>query len=238
MKTDKHGNKCDKRLPVAIYSLALPKFDYDKAITFAEKLYGSNGIYFDIRQEQCLNVSAAQQVKLEVIDGACKWDQNNSEQDDLYNLVDTWVSNSIVIFIVGVSRPARPVRLPAVPGTRLQNRLSSCQLQVLCTRWPTSWGMFCLPPVTHRFMRQAPATSWSAALIASLRAVRPPLMHRRSRRLRKASTFRHADHDTNETRSAKWPAASMDRAADCYHTRYSTFFLARFFYCSCGDYNG
>lgn len=101
MKTDKHGNKCDKRLPVAIYSLALPKFDYDKAITFAEKLYGSNGIYFDIRQEQCLNVSAAQQVKLEVIDGACKWDQNNSEQDDLYNLVDTWVSNSIVIFIVG-----------------------------------------------------------------------------------------------------------------------------------------
>ncbi|HOW77341.1 MAG TPA: hypothetical protein P5102_13430 [Candidatus Competibacteraceae bacterium] len=38
---------------------------------------------------------------LEVIDGACKWDQNNSEQDDLFDLVKAKISGGIVIFIVG-----------------------------------------------------------------------------------------------------------------------------------------
>ena len=101
MKKDKHGNQCNKLLPVNIFSLALPAFDYNKAITFAEKLYGSNGIYFDIRQELCLALSAAQQTKLAVIDGECKWDQNNAEQDDLFNLVKGRVGTGISVFIVG-----------------------------------------------------------------------------------------------------------------------------------------
>lgn len=101
MKTDKHGNKCSQRLLVHIFSLALPQFDYGKAITFAEKLYGSNGIYFDIGQQQCLALSAAQQVKLQVIDGACKWDQNNAEQDDLFDLVKARIFSGIAVFIVG-----------------------------------------------------------------------------------------------------------------------------------------
>ena len=54
MKKDKHGNSCNKLLPVNIFTLAAVKFDYNKSITFAEKLYGSNGIYFDIRQQLCL----------------------------------------------------------------------------------------------------------------------------------------------------------------------------------------
>jgi len=42
----------------------LSKFDYGKAITFAEKLYGSNGIYFDIGQQQCLAISAVDSTHL------------------------------------------------------------------------------------------------------------------------------------------------------------------------------
>lgn len=101
MKKDKYGNQCNKILSVNIFTLAAVKFDYFKAIEFAEKLYGSNGIYFDIRQGLCLALSEAQQVKLQVIDGACKWDQNNAEQDDLFNLVKDRVTSGISIFIVG-----------------------------------------------------------------------------------------------------------------------------------------
>ncbi len=101
MKKDKHGNQCSKLLPVNIFELAPPQFDYFKAVTFAEKLYGSNGIYFDIRQGLCLALTSAQQTKLAVIDGQCKWDQNNSEQDDLFELVKGRVGTGISIFIVG-----------------------------------------------------------------------------------------------------------------------------------------
>ncbi|MBK8182946.1 MAG: hypothetical protein IPK63_08600 [Candidatus Competibacteraceae bacterium] len=101
MKKDKHGNSCNKLLPVNIFTLAAVKFDYNKSITFAEKLYGSNGIYFDIRQQLCLALTETQQTKLAVIDGQCKWDQNNAEQDDLFELVKGRVGAGISIFIVG-----------------------------------------------------------------------------------------------------------------------------------------
>lgn len=101
MKKDKHGNQCNKLLPVNIFTLAAVKFDYAKAITYAEKLYGSNGIYFDIRQQMCLALSEEQAIKLAVIDGQCKWDQNNAEQDDLFELVKGRVGSGISIFIVG-----------------------------------------------------------------------------------------------------------------------------------------
>ncbi len=101
MKKDKHGNECTKLLRVNIFTLAVPAFDYSKSITFAEKLYGSNGIYFDIGQQLCLALTEAQQVKLKVIDGTCKWDQNNAEQDALYDLVKSRMISGIAIFIVG-----------------------------------------------------------------------------------------------------------------------------------------
>ncbi|MBL8259677.1 MAG: hypothetical protein JNM60_07720 [Candidatus Competibacteraceae bacterium] len=101
MKKDKHGNQCSKLLPVNIFTLAPVKFDYAKAITYAEKLYGSNGIYFDIRQQACLALTDEQTVKLAVIDGQCKWDQNNAEQDDLFELVKDRVGTGITAFIVG-----------------------------------------------------------------------------------------------------------------------------------------
>lgn len=101
MKKDKHGNECDKLVHATIYTLASPKFDYFKAVEFTEKLYGSNGIYVSWGFGQCLALSKAQQVKLKVIDGACKWDQNNAEQDDLYDLVGAKNYSGILIFIVG-----------------------------------------------------------------------------------------------------------------------------------------
>jgi len=36
MKKDKHGNQCNKLLPVNIFTLAAVQFDYAKAITYAE----------------------------------------------------------------------------------------------------------------------------------------------------------------------------------------------------------
>jgi hypothetical protein len=101
MKKDKHGNECKKLVHATIYTLALPQFDYHKAVEFTEKLYGSNGIYVSWGFGQCLALSEAQEIKLKVIDGTCKWDQNNSEQDDLYNLVKARNPSGILIFIVG-----------------------------------------------------------------------------------------------------------------------------------------
>lgn len=74
MRKDKHGNECSKHLPVSVYTLAITRFDYIKAQTFAEKLYGKNGILFDVTGSS-LWLNKADQVKLAIIDGACKWDQ-------------------------------------------------------------------------------------------------------------------------------------------------------------------
>lgn len=100
MKKDKYGNNCSKRLPVAIHILGAIKFDYFIALTFAKKLYGKHGILFDELPGSCLALNKIDQVKLAVIDGACKWDQNNNEQDDLHALVRTSKSH-LNVFIVG-----------------------------------------------------------------------------------------------------------------------------------------
>lgn len=101
MGKDRHGNECSKRIPIHIRTLALPKFNYNKSIEFAEKLYGSIGVYFDIQSGLCMALSKANSVKLAVIDGTCKWDQNNSEQDDLYKLAGLSRSDGVIAFIVG-----------------------------------------------------------------------------------------------------------------------------------------
>jgi hypothetical protein len=101
MWTDRHGNRCSKRLPVGIYTLAaVQSFDYFEAVGFAEQLYGKHGIYFDIVSQMCLALDAAQQVRLAVIDGSCQWDQNNSEQAELHTLVNA-PSGQVSVFIVG-----------------------------------------------------------------------------------------------------------------------------------------
>ncbi len=108
MKKDKHGNECTKRLSLAIYTLAQVKFEYFKALEFAEKLYGKHGILFDVVAQQCLALKKADQVKLAVIDGTCKWDQNNSEQDDLWELVKPPVGRLVVFIVGGIQKPKGP----------------------------------------------------------------------------------------------------------------------------------
>jgi hypothetical protein len=97
---DKHGNDCKHRLRVRIYTLAPVKFNYVKALTFAEKLYGGMGILFDTVHQSCPVLTVAQQAKLAIIDGTCKWDQNNKEQDQLHKLVKA-PAGQLCVFIVG-----------------------------------------------------------------------------------------------------------------------------------------
>jgi hypothetical protein len=101
MKKDRHGNECSKRLPVGIYTLAaVQSFDYFEAVSFAERLYGKHGIFFDIVTQMCMALDAEQQVRLAVIDGSCEWDQNNSEQAELHTLVSA-PPGQVSVFIVG-----------------------------------------------------------------------------------------------------------------------------------------
>ena len=101
MKKDKYGNNCTKRLPIHIRTLALPNFNYSKAIEIAGKLFGSNGIFMDIRSEFCLALSEADAVKFNVIDGECKWNQFSSEQEDLYELAKISPGSGVAVCIVG-----------------------------------------------------------------------------------------------------------------------------------------
>lgn len=109
MRTDKYGNECSKRLPVGIYTLSTMSFDYFVSLTFAEQLYGKHGILFDVVDQRCLALSAAQQVSLAVIDGTCEWDQNNSEQDDLHALVSAPPGRLCVFIVGGIQKPDGPL---------------------------------------------------------------------------------------------------------------------------------
>ena len=109
MLTDKHGNECSKRLPVAIYTLSTVSFDYFWALRYAEQLYGKHGIFFDVVDQSCLALSAAEQVSLAVIDGTCRWDQNNSEQDDLHSLVNPPPGRVCVFIVGGIQQPSGPL---------------------------------------------------------------------------------------------------------------------------------
>jgi hypothetical protein len=122
MKKDRHGNECSKRLPVGIYTLAaVQSFDYFEAVTFAEKLYGKHGIFFDIVAQMCLALDEAQQLQLAVIDGSCEWDQNNAEQAELHKLVNAPAGQVSVFIVGGIRQDTGPLagcagHAPATPA--------------------------------------------------------------------------------------------------------------------------
>src|SRR6056297_588503 len=101
MSTDQYGNECSKRLSLHIRTLALPEFNYNDAIDYAARLYGSIGVHFQVRSESCVVMNSAQSTRLAVIDGTCDWNQNNSEQDDLWDLAGISIGRGVVAFIVG-----------------------------------------------------------------------------------------------------------------------------------------
>lgn len=127
---DRHGNTCHKRIQIHIYSLRSPRWDYSWAIEYAEQLYGSNGIYFDIRTAVCPVISEADDVALNVVDGTCRWDQSNTEQDRLHTAVGLGSYQGIAVFIVGginnngstISgcaghKPSKPTAVVSATGT-------------------------------------------------------------------------------------------------------------------------
>jgi len=93
-----------KHLDIHISTLNPPRFDYNAAIRFALDLYGSIGIQLRIRTEICPALSATDATRLAVINGDCKWNQFNSEQDDLYELagISSAVSGLRVFFVAGL----------------------------------------------------------------------------------------------------------------------------------------
>lgn len=101
MSTDQYGSECSKRLDLHVRTLALPEFNYNDAIEYAGRLYGSIGVHFRLRSESCVVMNSTQSSRLAVIDGTCRWDQNNSEQNDLWTLAGIPKGSGIVAFIVG-----------------------------------------------------------------------------------------------------------------------------------------
>lgn len=89
-----------KKIVVHIRNLAIPAFSLELATKYAEKLYNSIGIKFEIGSSISLALKKTEMATLSVVDGACKWDQNNSEQDMLYKLAGLTRKNGIVVFIV------------------------------------------------------------------------------------------------------------------------------------------
>ena len=98
---DKHGNECSHRLPVHIYTLAPPKsFSYLWSVTFAEKAYGSVGIWFNVVRALCPVIKKEHIVKLKRLDTTNQWDENSDEQDLLLRTLGLGAYKGVAIFIV------------------------------------------------------------------------------------------------------------------------------------------
>lgn len=100
MRKNRQGQNCSKRVIIHVRSLAAPTYSYTESVRQAELIYGNIGILFQINSELCPALSAAADVELAVIDGACKWDQFNTEQTDLYAMGQPG-PNGVTVFIVG-----------------------------------------------------------------------------------------------------------------------------------------
>lgn len=106
MRVDKHGNNCAKQVNVTIRTIATLSFNYGVALKNAEKLFGSNGIYFNVVSQSCPFISKQQALVLDVIDGTCKWNKFSTEQQILYDAVGgSNFSGILVAFVKDIKKP-------------------------------------------------------------------------------------------------------------------------------------
>ncbi|GAB5374025.1 MAG: hypothetical protein AcusKO_04870 [Acuticoccus sp.] len=98
------AGRTQKHLDIHISTLNPPRFDYNAALRFALDLYGSIGIQLRIRTEICPALDAADATRLSVINGDCRWNQFNTEQDDLYERagIRAGASGVRVFFVAGL----------------------------------------------------------------------------------------------------------------------------------------
>jgi hypothetical protein len=74
-----------------------------QAIRNAQKLYGRNGIYFDVISQQSIQLNAADFGRLSVVNGQCQWNQESPEQADLFSRLNSFDMLGITaVFVKGI----------------------------------------------------------------------------------------------------------------------------------------
>jgi hypothetical protein len=103
---DELGNLCDHRIRVHLFAVALPAVDVRTALRNAQRVYGHHRICLTVVSGQTLSLSAADQLTLNVVDGACSWNIVSDEQRLLHSLgnVGTMAPNDIRVYWVNEIR--------------------------------------------------------------------------------------------------------------------------------------
>lgn len=86
---DDLGNICDHRIRLHLFSIASPAVSEGTALRNAQRVYGQHRICLSVVSGQTLNLSAADQLTLTVVDGACNWDVVSDEQRLLHSIGTT-----------------------------------------------------------------------------------------------------------------------------------------------------
>lgn len=83
---DALGNRCNHKVRLHFFSISVPRVLEFTALRNAQRVYGANGISIQMVSGQSLYLTQQEQLTLNVIDGACKWDVVSDEQRLLHSL--------------------------------------------------------------------------------------------------------------------------------------------------------
>lgn len=109
-RVDPLGNQCDYCVRIHVRLAANLKIDVHQAIRNAQRLYGRNKIYFETPAPQSVYMNAADFGRLSVVNGECRWNQESSEQKDLFDLVGANDMFGITaVFVSGLQTASGPL---------------------------------------------------------------------------------------------------------------------------------
>ena len=89
MCRDQLGHHCNHEIRLHLFSIATPGVDENTALRNAMRVYGQHRIRLRIVSAQSLALSTADQLTLNVVDGACQWNVVSDEQRRVHHLGDT-----------------------------------------------------------------------------------------------------------------------------------------------------
>jgi peptidoglycan hydrolase-like protein with peptidoglycan-binding domain len=97
------------RFKLVLRSIAMPVIPEFRALEDARTVYGQYGFRVDEGAGMSLALTPDQQLTLNVLDGACKWDQENDEQRLLFSLAggrqDVANTDIMVYYVNGIKKP-------------------------------------------------------------------------------------------------------------------------------------
>lgn len=106
---DPLGNRCDRVLRVHVRRVHSGELDIALSTRFAQKIYGSIGIHFQISSMETLSLSDADRERFATQETVCLSQVGNNERDELYRRFAVKDFASITAFLIkGFVDPLRP----------------------------------------------------------------------------------------------------------------------------------